>query len=252
MPAPTERFSNRVENYIRYRPGYPKEIIELLKAECGLFPQSVVADAGSGTGLLAKLFLENGNLVFGIEPNREMRAAGERLLQAYPRFTSIAGTAEATTLPGQSVDFVTAGQAFHWFDRQRCREEFRRILRPEGWTVLVWNDRRTDSTPFLREYENLLHSVATDYAQVDHKRIDAPVLREFFGVEPARKTFPNHQHCDFGFLQGRLLSASYVPAAGQPRHAEMVAALEELYDKHQKDRRVTLEQDTLVYYGRLQ
>src|SRR6266446_9260655 len=113
MSAPTERFSNRVENYIRYRPGYPKEIIELLKAECGLFPQSVVADAGSGTGLLAKLFLENGNLVFGIEPNREMRAAGERLLQAYPRFTSIAGTAEATTLPGQSVDFVTAGQAFH-------------------------------------------------------------------------------------------------------------------------------------------
>src|SRR5438876_6048912 len=139
MPDPTQRFSNRVENYVRYRPGYPKEVLTLLKAECGLKADSIIADIGSGTGILAELFLASGNRVFGVEPNREMREAGERLLQAYPRFTSIAGTAEATTLPNQSVDFITAGQAFHWFDRAQCLREFERILRPGGWVVLVWN-----------------------------------------------------------------------------------------------------------------
>jgi len=252
MNDPTQRFANRVENYLRFRPRYPREIVDLLKTDCGLSPTSVVADVGSGTGFLAELFLANGNLVYGIEPNREMREAGERLLQRFPRFKSMAGLAEETGLPGHSVDFVTAGQAFHWFDRAKCREEFKRILRPGGWVVLVWNDRRTDTTPFLREYEQLLHTYATDYAQVDHKRIDAAVLREFFGTEPARKEFPNHQQGDFAFLKGRLLSSSYVPAAGQPRHADMLEGLKELFDKHQMDDQVTLEQDTLVYFGRIQ
>jgi SAM-dependent methyltransferase len=247
----TQRFANRVENYLRYRPRYPREIVDLLKTECGLSPASVVADVGSGTGFLAELFLSNGNLVYGIEPNREMHEAGERLLQRFPRFKSMAGLAEETGLPGHSVDFVTAGQAFHWFDRAKCREEFKRILRQGGWVVLVWNDRRTDTTPFLREYEQLLHTYATDYAQVDHKRIDAAVLREFFGIEPARNEFPNHQYGDFAFLKGRLLSSSYVPAAGQPRHAEMLEGLKELFEKRHQHGQVTLEQDTLVYYGRL-
>src|SRR5437867_8468442 len=167
----TERFSNRVENYVRFRPRYPREVLELLKADCGLKPEAVVADAGSGTGFLAELFLANGNRVFGIEPNKEMREAGERWLQRYSRFSSIAATAEATTLPSQSVDFITAGQAFHWFDRERCREEFARILRPGGWVVLVWNDRRTESTAVLKDYEQLLLSYGTDYEQVNHERV---------------------------------------------------------------------------------
>jgi SAM-dependent methyltransferase len=247
---PTKRFSNRVENYIRYRPGYPCEIVDLLKSECGLSPASVVADAGSGTGLLAELFLANGNLVYGIEPNREMREAGERLLSGRPRFKSMNSMAESTGLPAESVDFVTAGQAFHWFDRAKCRDEFKRILRPRGWVALVWNDRRTDSTPFLMEYEQLLQTFSTDYTHVDHKRIDANVLREFFRTEPHRKSFPNHQHCDYAFLEGRLLSSSYVPAPSQPRHAKMIEALKLLFDKHQNEGRVTLELDAVVNYGR--
>ena len=251
MADATERFANRVENYVCYRPRYPKEILERLELECGLGSESVIADLGSGTGFLAELFLANGNRVFGIEPNAEMRAAGERSLRSYPKFTSIAATAESTTLPDASMDFVTAGQAFHWFDRERCRLEFRRILRPGGWVVLAWNDRRTDSTPFLAEYEQLLHTYGTDYAQVDHKRIDAAVLREFFGADPIKKSFPNFQRFDFGGLKGRLLSSSYIPEAGQPRHAEMLDALNRLFDKHQCEGSVAFEYDTLIYCGRL-
>ncbi len=251
MSDPTQRFSNRVENYLRYRPRYPAEILDVLKAECGLQVTSLIADVGSGTGFLAELFLSNGNQVFGIEPNREMREAGEQLLGSYSKFTSVAATAEATTLPEASVDFVTAGQAFHWFDRGRCREEFRRILRPASWVVLVWNDRRTDSTPFLAEYEQLLRVYGTDYASVDHKRIDASVLREFFGEDPIRKSFPSFQGFDFPSLKGRLLSSSYVPDVGQPRHAQMMETLQTLFDKRQAGGKVIFEYDTLLYYSRL-
>src|SRR5262249_44040345 len=142
---PTRRFSSRVENYVRFRPGYPKEIITMLKSECGLNSQSVIVDIGSGTGKLTELFLENGNPVFGVEPNQDMREAGERLLKSFPNFKSVGATAEETTLPNACAEFIVAGQAFHWFDRARCRKEFGRILRPGGWAVLVWNDRKTQS-----------------------------------------------------------------------------------------------------------
>src|SRR5439155_23726894 len=152
---PTQRFSDRVHNYVLYRPRYPTAILHPLKIDCRLTSGSIIADVGSGTGFLAEVFLSNGNRVFGIEPNPEMRQAGERLLASWPKFKSVAATAESTSLPDRSVDFVTGGQAFHWFDREACRAEFKRILRPDGWVVLVWNDRRTDSTAFLSAYEQL-------------------------------------------------------------------------------------------------
>src|SRR6266403_4234785 len=150
--SPTARFSDRVENYVRYRPGYPPEVLDLLRAECGLRPSHSVADVASGTGAFTRLLLENGNQVFAVEPNAGMREAGSRLLQSFAQLTSVAGAAEDTTLPSASVDFVTAAQAAHWFDRSRSRAEFVRILKPGGWCVLVWNERRTFATPFLRDY----------------------------------------------------------------------------------------------------
>ncbi|HUE37646.1 MAG TPA: class I SAM-dependent methyltransferase [Candidatus Acidoferrum sp.] len=247
---PTKRFSSRVDNYVRYRPGYPAEIIELLRSECGLTKDSIIADVGSGTGKLSELFLKAGCEVFGVEPNKEMREAGERT--DFENFTSIDGTAEATTLPAHSVDFITAGQAFHWFDHQKCRAEFVRILKPGGWTVIVWNDRRGDTTPFLADYERLLAEFGTDYAQASHRRTDKPeVIRAFFGVEPRFKNFPNVQQFDFEGLKGRLLSSSYAPEAGQPKHEEMLAALKRIFDARQINGQVAFEYETHVYYGHL-
>ncbi len=249
---PTQRFSDRVENYIRYRPGYPPAILDTLRAECHLTPASIIADVGSGTGILAELFLRNGNTVYGIEPNAPMREAGERLLVSYPNFHSIPAQAEATTLPDNSVDFVTAGQAFHWFDRERCLQEFKRILQPGGWVVLVWNERLTDVSPFARDYEQMLHTHGTDYAQVNHVQISDEGLEEFYKCDFSRRTFDNVQVFDFEGLRGRLLSSSYAPTAGQPGHTPMLEALRVLFDSHQQSGKVAFDYATNLYFGRLE
>ena len=248
--TPTERFSNRVADYIRYRPGYPPEVVECLRRNCGLQAEWAVADIGCGTGLLAKVFLENGNRVFGIEPNAAMRAAGEEFLRDYPQFTSLDGSAEATGLPADGVDLVAAGQAFHWFDRRRCRAEFERILRPAGWVALIWNERLT-SSPFFSDYEQLLHRYSRDYSRVDHRNVDEAVLAEFF--HPGRfrqEVFFMRQQFDWQGVQGRWLSSSYVPAAGQPGHEEMRRELEAIFRRYQQDGLVDWEYKTRVYYGK--
>ena len=252
MTSPTQRFSNRVENYVRYRPGYPREVVELLARECGMTADLVVADVGSGTGLLTRLFLERGCRVYGVEPNREMREAGERLLAGYERFVSVNGAAEATTLADHSVDLVAAGQAFHWFDSARARREFARILKPGGWVALVWNERRVDTTPFLRAFERLLQTFGTDYKEVG-RRIPAASVASFFAPRAYRShRFDNRQVFDFDGLKGRLLSTSYTPPPGHPNHQPMLDALRPLYDEHQDGGRVAFEYDTRVYYGQIE
>jgi len=246
-----KRFSNRVDDYVKYRPGYPAAIIDFLSAECGLTPDAVIADVGSGPGILSELFLKHGNRVFGVEPNQEMREAGERILAGYQSFTSVAGSAEATSLPAHSVDYVTAAQAFHWFDRERARAEFERILNPSGWVVLLWNERITETTAFLREYEELLLTYGTDYKEVRHENVYENIAAFFAPQEFRLKSFPNQQVFDYDGLKGRLLSSSYVPAAGQPNYDEMLVALRRLFEVHQKDGRVVVEYDTRVYYGTL-
>jgi len=253
MPASnaTSRFSDRVENYVRYRPGYPAEAVSALQLECGLQPSSVIADVASGTGIWTRTLLENGNRVFGVEPNGDMRQAGERLLASFPNFTSVEGAAEATTLADDSVDFVTAAQAAHWFDRQRARQEFVRILKPGGWLVLLWNERLVDTTPFQREYEELLLEFGTDYQDVRHERTTEAV-NEFFDPLPYRKrTFPMRQDFDYAGLEGRLLSSSYAPGPGHPKHEPMLAALRRIFEDHAVKGRVGFEYTTRVYFGRL-
>lgn len=244
--TPTQRFSTRVENYVRYRPHYPVALIALLKERCHLEPLSIVADIGSGPGILSELFLQNGNRVYAVEPNAEMRQAGEQLFGHLKHFTSVSGSAEQTGLPTQCVDFIAAGQAFHWFDPRLCQKEFARILRPRGWVVLVWNDRRIDS-PFLRDYDCLLQEFATDYDQTNHKRIDEQAISDFLRVRPEKSIFPNQQLFDIESLKGRLLSASYAPEAGHPKHEPMLKRLREICDKHGDNGRVALDYDTTIY-----
>lgn len=246
----TQRFSSRVDNYIRYRPGYPSEIIEVLRSECALKPECVIADIGSGTGLLTRMFLENGNIVYGVEPNPGMRQAGERLLSSYPQFHSVAGTAEDTTLPDSSMDFVTAAQAAHWFDREKARGEFIRVLKPGGWAVLVWNERCTD-TAFLRDYEQLLLAYATDYEQVRHEHTTASIDYFFAPSSFASRAFDNCQEFDYMALEGRLLSSSYTPQSGDARHAPMLVELRRIFDLHNKHGLVFFSYKTRLYYGQL-
>lgn len=247
-----QRFSNRVADYIRYRPGYPPEILPLLQKWCGLRPEHAIADIGSGTGLLSKLFLDFGNRVYGVEPNAEMRAAGEEFLRDYPKFTSVAGSAEASTLPSDSVEFVTAGQAFHWFQLKPAREEFHRILKFEGRAIIVWNERLLDETPFLRDYEALLLQFGTDYARVSENYPRPEQMLEFFGPnEFTSHALPNFQEFDFEGLSGRLRSSSYAPAPGHPQFEPMMRELRRIFVAHQQSGVVRMEYRTRVYAGKL-
>ncbi len=246
-----ERFSSRVENYARYRPGYPSAIVDLLRDECGLTSESIIADIGSGTGKLSELFLANGNVVIGVEPNAAMRQAAELIFADSNNFRSIDGTAESTTLDNESVDLVIAGQAFHWFDPPKAREECKRILKTGGWVVVIWNERQTDTTPFLRAYEQLLLTYGTDYQEVRHENAE-PIVKEFFAPRTPRfAQFPNYQEFDFQALRGRLLSSSYTPEASSPKFQPMVAELEAIFEKFQKAGSVRFEYDTRVFYERL-
>jgi SAM-dependent methyltransferase len=243
------RFSSRVDTYARFRPSYPKQVIETLERDCGFTKDSIVADIASGTGIFTKLLLEHGNRVFGVEPNAEMRRAGEEFLAAYPNFTSVTGTAEATTLDPHSVDFVTAAQAGHWFNRQKSRQEFARILKRDGWAVLLWNERKIDSTPFLRKYEELLLRYGTDYNEVRHEHT---VVGEFFAPLPFQeRTFDLQQLFDYAGVEGRLMSSSYAPGPDHPNHAPMLRELREIVDRHQRDGKVSIEYTTRMYYGQL-
>jgi SAM-dependent methyltransferase len=248
-----ERFSSRVADYVKFRPGYPAAILDLLRDECALCAGEfyVVADVGSGTGFLAELFLKQGNRVFGVEPNLEMRRAGEEFLRAFANFTSVAGAAETTTLADGTVNFVTAGQAFHWFEPVATRREFMRILKPGGWLVLVWNHRRMD-TPFARDYEAMLNRYSADYGKVRASYPESSRVRDFFdSVACAERNLSYTQLFDWDGLAGRLHSSSYAPTEGQANYAPMMAELKRIFEAHQEDGRLPMEYETKIYFGQL-
>jgi ubiquinone/menaquinone biosynthesis C-methylase UbiE len=246
----TERFTDRVSLYLRFRPTYPRAVIDILRAEAALTPAAIVADVGSGTGLLSELLLENGNVVHAVEPNDQMRAAAEARLGHHARFHSVAGRAEATTLRDRTVDLVTAAQAFHWFDLHSTRREFARVLRPAGQVTLIWN-RRLVTTPFGEAYEGLLRRFGTDYSEVRHDRITSDVLEEFYRGSFGRRSLSSSQRLEFEHLKGRLQSASYAPPPGHPDHEPMVRALSQLFDRHQTGGEVTMEYETEIFFGPL-
>jgi SAM-dependent methyltransferase len=246
----TQRFTDRVADYVRFRPGYPEAVVETVEGVTGLSGGATIADIGSGTGISTGLFLRHGYTVYAVEPNDAMRGAAERHFAGEPGFRSVNGTAEATTLPETSVDVVTAAQAFHWFRPYEARREFLRILRPPRWVAIVWNDRLTD-TPFLADYDRLLLEYSIDYAQVDHRNIDVDRLRDFFRGDFHSRSIPNEQVLDHEGLRGRLLSSSYAPAAGHPRHEPMIAALHLLFDAHQEHGQVRFHYSTKIFVGTL-
>lgn len=249
----THRFSDRVDNYIKYRPYYPQEVFDYLNAQHIINQHSVIADIGSGTGISTEPFLKMGLKVYAVEPNAEMRQAAERLLKNYANFNSIDAAVENTSLKDQSVNLIIAGQAFHWFDREKAKREFRRILNPGGYVALLWNDRRTDSTDFLRSYEDFLQACGTDYKAVNHKNVqESEVFDSFFGKgNYTEKWFYNYQDVDFNGLKGRVLSSSYMPNEGHVDYEYMMYCLKKVFARYQQNNMVRLDYDTKIYYGKL-
>lgn len=247
-----DRFSSRVADYVKYRPSYPPAIVEFMTAELGLTPAAMMADVGAGTGKLTELFLENGNHVFAVEPNEEMLAAAQILLGHYPNFYPIQATAETTTLPPESVNYITAAQAFHWFDHDRVKVEFQHIIRPGGMVLLIWNEWRQD-TPFLQAYQAVVNRYSVDYGAVNRKRVSeskGDELRRFLGNYQTR-TFENVQLFDFAGVKGRLLSSSYAPLSDHPNHAPMMAALREAFGEYAENGRISFTYDCHVHYGQM-
>jgi SAM-dependent methyltransferase len=249
-PDPTQRFSDRADNYARYRPGYPPAVLDCLRDEFDLTLDTVVADVGSGTGILTELFLKRGYTVYAVEPNEAMRTAAERALARYPRFISVAGRAEATGLPDGGVGLVAAGQAFHWFDAPAARQEFSRILTSGGRVALVWNARLYTGDPFMAAYEGALGSFGLGYHAVTHRSHRGEMDALFTAGYEAR-VFQHSRPLDWDALWGGFLSASYAPLPGDPRYEPLRRALRDAFDAHQRDGRVTFYYDTNLYVGSL-
>ncbi len=247
------RFDGRVDNYLKYRPRYPQGIIPFLKREIGLAEDWLVADIGSGTGFLAERFVEFGCDVTGVEPNAAMRLAGDDYLCGRHNFRSVDGTAESTGLAGASFDLVTAGQAFHWFEPIRARKEFKRVLRPPGWIVLVWNSRPASLSPVTHEYESILEELHQDYTQVAEKNARPETMDSFLddGASLAHARFPNPHSYTLEELRGRALSSSYAPLPSDRRHGWFVSALQALFERRQEDGELPFMYETNLYWGKL-
>lgn len=252
MIEPTRRFSNRADAYLASRPGYPTDLLATLEKESDFARNWIVADIGSGTGLLSELFLQHGNRVLGIEPNAEMRAAGARRLADYARFESLGATAEALPLAPATADLITAGQAFHWFDPGRARGQFQRVLRPLAWVMLVWNTPEWESTPFMQAYERLLIEYGVDYQRVDHRRVAASDIARFYREGGyLTHTYENPQVFDYQKLENRLRSTSYLPAPDQTRFGAMISRLQEIFARYAEAGTVSFLNTTRMYLGRL-
>jgi ubiquinone/menaquinone biosynthesis C-methylase UbiE len=249
MPDPTKRFTDRAETYAKYRPDYPDGMLRFLQTL--VTPPARIADIGSGTGILTARLLSCGYELDSVEPNEAMRREAERMLSSYPAFRSVRGTAEATTLADQSVDFITCAQAFHWFDRGKTKSEFSRILKAHGMTALIWNERVADASVVNREYENLLKEMAPDYRNVSHRQVGFEEIRAFFAPGAVKlRMFPNHQILDREGFLGRLLSSSYVPNTGQAGHREIMDAAEKIFEAHSMGAKIKFDYETKVYVGR--
>lgn len=249
----SDRFSSRVADYVRYRPGYPPALLDWLHGELGVAAEALVADIGAGTGISSELLLAAGHPLIAVEPNADMRAAAEAwLAPRFLRFRAVEGRAEATGLAGASVGLVVAAQAFHWFDMAAVRREWTRILQPEGLALVMWNSRELDTSPFLAGYEQLLLDHGTDYSAVAERYQDDATMRAWFGDGlRGMVNLPNVQHLDFESLRGRLLSSSYAPQEGHPRHAPMMDALRALFDAHQRDGHIDFAYRTRAFAGTL-
>ena len=252
MLPPTERFGDRVDDYVRSRPSYPPTAIDVLRDIVGLTPASSIADVGCGTGIFAAQLLMTGATIIGVEPNGPMREACTKLLAKNHRFRVLKGTAEVTGLNDSSVDLVTAAQAFHWFKESESRTEFRRILRPNGWVALIWNERKSKGSQFAQGYELILKECSPEYATVTHRNHpDQDILDWFHNPAAKVHVFEHATGLDLANFLGRAYSSSYVPAEGTPEREVITNRLTQLFRDHETEGSVSMEYEAKLFLGQL-
>lgn len=247
---PITRFSDRADNYARYRPSYPPSVIDTLRDDYGLSSQSVVADVGSGTGILTRLLLPVAGRVYAVEPNQAMRQEAEHALAGHDNFVSIDARSEATTLAAASVDFITAAQAFHWFEPVATKVEFQRVLRPNGWVALVWNERDYQNVPLMRDYEAVLADFGLGYHAVRHRSHSGDINRFFTGPYQ-RHLFVHTMPLNFDAFWGGFLSASYAPKPADPIYEPMRERLYSVFEAHREGDEVHFVYQTVLNVGRV-
>jgi ubiquinone/menaquinone biosynthesis C-methylase UbiE len=248
---PTKRFSNRVANYVKYRPGYPPEIIDHLEKEGIPNPGSVIADIGAGTGIFTKLLLEKGYKIYAVEPNDAMRKEADRQLSYFDKYHSMTGRADKTGLSAHTINLIVCAQAFHWFNTEETRVEFQRILKPGGKAALIWNNRDVEADVFAADYDALLKTLSSgDYERVNHQNLTKEDFERFYKNGQYTLTkFTNQQVFDFEQLAGRAFSSSYVPAEDTEAGKAFKGELKTIFDAHQQDGRIVFKYDTEVYLG---
>lgn len=248
----TERFSDIVEKYIKFRPGYPAELMYFLKNEIGLNGNETIADIGSGTGKLSESLLKAGFKVIGIEPNDAMRTACEELMGENSNFISVDGSAENTTLNENSVDVIMAAQAFHWFDVTQCLLEFKRILKDSTYPVfLIWNEREFKHDGIMKEYNRLITDYSIDYRAVNHHTLSENTFNAFFKYSYQVTSFEYSQPLNLDGLRGRYLSCSYALPEEDSSYTLAMEEINRIYDKYEKNGEIVLVYNTTVYYGRI-
>lgn len=245
------KFTGRADIYAKHRPSYPEAFIEYLYSKAGFNKDSVIADIGSGTGILTQLLLGKGSFVYGVEPNADMRKAAEQELAQYKNFASVNQSAESTGLKDRSVDFVTAAQAFHWFDRQKFKAECQRILKEKGKAVLVWNSRDM-SNEFVQKCDELNRAYCPDYkgfsGGMNHDSSGA--FADFFkdGLYDC-VVFQNDLMFDLNGFIGRSLSASYAPKEGADHYEPYVSGLKQLFELYGDSGSLRMPNLTRTYIG---
>lgn len=249
---PTKRFTERVDNYVKYRPGYPDEVIDFLRSECELSEESAIADIGSGTGIFTKLLLDKGYMVYAVEPNQAMQQAAKQWLGNNENYTAIDATAEATTLPPKSIDLVVCAQAFHWFNNERTLAEFKRILKESGHAALIWNNRLANTDYFSMAYESLLKNSSVDYNKVNHRNISDIDFKAFFKDGQYKQVnYQNAQVFDLDGLMGRAFSSSYVPPQNSEEGKKFRELLQDIFTKYNVSGKVSFQYQTEIYIGQV-
>lgn len=246
----TEKFTNKSALYSKYRPRYPEAAIRLLKASAETGSAAVVADVGAGTGILTKQLAGHVKKVYAVEPNRDMRAACQKYCHSEKNIEVVNGSAEQTTLADKSADLITVAQAFHWFDKEKTKHEFRRILKPHGKAALIWNSRE-ENEPLIKEDRLLFERLCPNFTGFSGgSRFSEQAYDDFFKIgSRAYHVFPNDLIMTIDDYIGRNLSASYAPFKGDENYKYFIEGLTRLFNKYSRKGRLVFPQKTYLYIG---